>query len=156
MAPTPRRAAVEDTFRSLGYVMGWLQGCLRSAFSEDGISMGQMGVLRVLVKHGSATPKELAQALRVTTGDVTGLVDKLAAAGLVTRRRSSRDRRVVHVEPTEKALARFQELRRASIDMLSQAFEGWSVAEIRAFERMLGKIASSGRAPLGAKRGVRR
>lgn len=154
MAPSPRRAAIEDTFRSLGGVMAWLHSRLRSTFSEDGISMGQMGILRVIMKHGSATSKELADALQVTTGDVTGLVDKLEKAGLVTRRRSTRDRRVVHVEPTPKAHARFKELRDASIEQISQAFQGWSLAEIRDFERLLRKIASGpGRA---ASRGARR
>ncbi len=107
--------------------------------------MGQMGILRVIMKHGSATPKELADALQVTTGDVTGLVDKLEKAGLVTRRRSTRDRRVVHVEPTRKAQARFRELRDASIEQISRAFEGWSLVEIRDFERLLTKIASGPR-----------
>ncbi len=145
MAPSPRRVAIEDTFRSLGSVMAWLHTCLRSTFSEDGVSMGQMGILRVIMKHGSATPKELADALQVTTGDVTGLVDKLEKAGLVTRRRSTSDRRVVHVEPTRKAQARFRELRDASIEQISRAFEGWSLSEIRDFERLLTKIASGPR-----------
>lgn len=145
MTSTARRAAIEETFRSLGHVMSFLQGCLRSRFSGEGVSLGQMGILRVLVKHGSATPKELADALRVTTGDVTGLVDKLEAAGLVTRRRSRQDRRVVHVEPTAEALERFKQMRNASIDQLSVAFEGWSLSEIQDFERMLGRLAGGQR-----------
>lgn len=141
---TSRRTAVEETFRSLRHVMAELHGCVRAGFAKEGMSIGQMVLLRVLVRRGSATPKELAQALNVTTGNITGLVDKLEAAGLATRRRSTTDRRVVHIELTAKARARFKRVQSASIDVLTEAFNGWTLGEIQDLRRLLEKLARGG------------
>jgi len=109
------------------------------------MSFGQMVLLRVLVQKGKATPKELAEALSVTTGNITGLLDKLEAAGLVTRRRSAKDRRVVHIELTAKARQRFRKVQRAAVDMLSEAFEGWTQPQITQLQDLLERLSSNQR-----------
>ncbi len=107
------------------------------------MSFGQMVLLRVLVQKGRATPKELAEALSVTTGNITGLVDKLEAAGLVTRARSAEDRRVVHIELTAKARQRFTKVQRAAVDMLSEAFDGWTQPQITQLQDLLERLSSN-------------
>ncbi len=109
------------------------------------MSVGQMVLLRVLIHKGRATPKELAEALSVTTGNITGLVDKLEGAGLVTRTRSAEDRRVVYVELTSKARQRFRKVHRASVDMLSEAFEGWTLPQITQLQDLLERLSSNQR-----------
>jgi DNA-binding MarR family transcriptional regulator len=125
--------------------MAQLYGCMRATFAEEGMSVGQMVLLRVLIHKGKATPKELAEALSVTTGNITGLLDKLEAAGLVTRTRSAEDRRVIHVELTAKARQRFRKVHRASVDMLSEAFEGWTEPEISHLHGLLERLSSNQR-----------
>lgn len=49
--------------------------------------------------EGPMTPGEIAQCLRLATGSVTALVDRLEARGLVTRDRHPGDRRKVVVRP---------------------------------------------------------
>ena len=143
MSSATRRAAIEETFRTLRHVMAQLQGCMRATFAEEGMSFGQMVLLRVLVQKGRATPKELAEALSVTTGNITGLVDKLEAAGLVTRARSAEDRRVVHIELTAKARQRFTKVQRAAVDMLSEAFDGWTQPQITQLQDLLERLSSN-------------
>jgi len=125
--------------------MAQLHGCMRATFAEEGISIGQMVLLRVLVHQGRATPKELAEALSVTTGNITGLLDKLEAAGLVTRTRSAEDRRVVHIDLTAKARQRFRKVQRAALDMLSEAFEGWTQPQITQLQDLLERLSSNQR-----------
>src|SRR6266511_1886753 len=131
--PSSRRVAVEETFRSLRHVMAQLHGCVRGAFAEDGMSVGQMALLRALIHRGTATPKDLAEALSVTTGNITGLLDKLEAAGLVTRKRSA-------------------EVRRASVDRLSEAFEGWTLPEIAQLQLLLEKLSPEHPRPIPIQR----
>ena len=50
---------------------------------------------------GPATPTTLASAVGMTTGGLSLALDRLEAAGYVTRRPNSNDRRSVIVEPTE-------------------------------------------------------
>ena len=116
------------------------------------MSFGQMVLLRVLVQKGKASPKELAEALSVTTGNVTGLLDKLEAAGLVTRTRSAKDRRVVHIELTAKARQRFRKVQRAAVDMLSEAFEGWTQPQITQLQDLLERLSSNQRRAVAPRR----
>jgi len=132
--------------------MAQLHGCMRATFAEEGMSFGQMVLLRVLVQKGKATPKELAEALSVTTGNITGLLDKLEAAGLVTRRRSAKDRRVVHIELTAKARQRFRKVQRAAVDMLSEAFEGWTQPQITQLQDLLERLRSNQRRAVAPRR----
>ena len=132
--------------------MAQLHGCMRATFAEEGMSFGQMVLLRVLVQKGKASPKELAEALSVTTGNVTGLLDKLEAAGLVTRRRSAKDRRVVHIELTAKARQRFRKVQRAAVDMLSEAFEGWTQPQITQLQDLLERLSSNQRRAVAPRR----
>lgn len=55
--------------------------------------------------EGPMTPGEIAQCLRLATGSVTALLDRLEARGLVTRDRHPEDRRKVIVRPAELAAA---------------------------------------------------
>jgi len=54
-----------------------------------------------LYHHGPATQRALADAMKVTPRNVTGLVDGLVATGFVTREPHPTDRRAIHVSLTE-------------------------------------------------------
>jgi DNA-binding MarR family transcriptional regulator len=70
--------------------------------SELGISPQQSMALSTL-KPGEATPMSaLADAMHADNSSITGVVDRLEAAGLVERRPDERDRRVKAVILTEK------------------------------------------------------
>jgi DNA-binding MarR family transcriptional regulator len=60
--------------------------------------------LRVLADATTAlTAGQLGERLALSSGATTRMVDRLEAAGLLSRLRNSRDRRVVHVEMTAQA-----------------------------------------------------
>jgi DNA-binding MarR family transcriptional regulator len=70
--------------------------------SELGISPQQSMALSTL-KPGEATPMSaLADAMHADNSSITGIVDRLEAAGLAERRPDERDRRVKAVILTEK------------------------------------------------------
>ena len=55
--------------------------------------------------HGPLTAGRLAELSGLTTGTVTGVVDRLERAGFVRRERDSTDRRKVLVAPVPEAMA---------------------------------------------------
>jgi MarR family transcriptional regulator, 2-MHQ and catechol-resistance regulon repressor len=63
--------------------------------AEYGLTVPQFGVLEALHHVGPMSLGELADRLLVTGGNITYVMDKLEDQGLVHRRRSERDRRVV-------------------------------------------------------------
>jgi DNA-binding MarR family transcriptional regulator len=68
-----------------------------------GISVPEMLALEYLDADGSIGPSELARRLRMTSGAMTALVDRLEDSGHVVRERHPADRRRVLVTRTKKA-----------------------------------------------------
>ena len=69
---------------------------LEAALTDHGISIGEFDVLSALRRADepfTLKPSDLADRLMVTRAGITGRVDRLEAAGLVTRRRDPDDRR---------------------------------------------------------------
>ena len=58
------------------------------------LTMQQLRVLLLLARHDAIAMQELTRNLGVSTATVTGLVDRLAAHGYVTRREDEADRRI--------------------------------------------------------------
>jgi len=67
-----------------------------------GVNRTDWRCLDILGTRGPMTAGQLADAVRLTTGAVTGVLDRLEAAGLVRRIRDTQDRRRVIVEITDE------------------------------------------------------
>ena len=70
--------------------------------------MPQCDVLTTLTEKEGVSQQELAERLYVTKGNISGLLDRLEAAGLVERRAIAADRRQYAIYLTEagRAVAR--------------------------------------------------
>ena len=88
--------------------------------AEFGVTPGQYGILNCLWSQGSATPKEIAQTLRLENSTVSGMLDKLQKRGLVTRVLDPNDRRSIRVEASEAGKAIREDVLR-TVDELNQA-----------------------------------
>ncbi len=65
----------------------------------------QLVCLRFVARSSDTTPTALARGVSLSQATVTGILDRLEARGLVTRVRSSADKRKVHVKVTERGQA---------------------------------------------------
>jgi DNA-binding MarR family transcriptional regulator len=70
-----------------------------------GIGASDSQMLSLLSLHGPLAPGRLAELTGLTTGTVTGVVDRLEEAGFVRRERDATDRRKVLVTPVPEAMA---------------------------------------------------
>ena len=77
----------------------------RGALGELGITYPQYLVLLALWDHETLTVGGLSRTLDLDSPTLTLLLKRMAASGLVTRRRDSDDGRVVHVRLTARAHA---------------------------------------------------
>ncbi|GAA3126585.1 MarR family transcriptional regulator TamR [Planomonospora alba] len=98
----------------------------RAAFAEHGLEPWEFDVLTALRRAGEPyelSPGALLRATLVTSGTMTNRIDRLAAAGLVTRRPDPEDRRGVLVSLTEAGRKRvddaFTDLLRRERELLS-------------------------------------
>lgn len=71
------------------------------------VSAPQCDVLTTLTEAEGISQQELAQRLYVTKGNISGLIDRLAEAGLVERRSINGDRRAhaIFLTPAGRAVA---------------------------------------------------
>jgi DNA-binding MarR family transcriptional regulator len=70
-----------------------MQAAVGERLREIGISIPQCDVLTTLTEREGVSQQELATRLYVTKGNISGLIDRLAEAGLVERRSIAADRR---------------------------------------------------------------
>jgi DNA-binding MarR family transcriptional regulator len=98
---TDAGVALERLFE-LAVVMG---DVMDSGLSAPGLSRARAEVVWHLHHHGSATQRELSQALRCTPRNVTGLIDALEAADFVARGPHPTDRRATLVTLTDHGAA---------------------------------------------------
>lgn len=66
---------------------------------QGSISLIHLNVLTMLEANGPMSMSGVADALDISVASATGVIDRMEARGLVKRRRSPEDRRVVLVEP---------------------------------------------------------
>ncbi|MEN3974251.1 MarR family transcriptional regulator [Emcibacter sp. SYSU 3D8] len=78
------------------------QGGRRLA-ATTGLTPSQLLVLQQIEKTGVTTPSVIAATLHFGQATVTNIVDRLEAAGLVTRSRGERDKRQILLRPTAAA-----------------------------------------------------
>lgn len=81
---------------------------IQAALEGYDLSLAQYQVLRLLGERGAMRAGELAEALGVTPGALTGLLDRLEAQGLLSRGREE-DRRALRLELTPKGRALYAE-----------------------------------------------
>ena len=86
-------AAVLRTFFDFCACIGALRRGRRRKTRRSGSSFRQFDVLSTLSEQEGQSQQELAERLYVTKGNVSGLIDRMAAQGLVERRALAGDRR---------------------------------------------------------------
>lgn len=70
-----------------------------------GVTSAQAAVLFLLARRGERRMGDIGETLSLHPPAVTGLINRMAALGLVTRTASPSDRRSAHVSLTEKGRA---------------------------------------------------
>jgi DNA-binding MarR family transcriptional regulator len=74
-----------------------------------GLGPSDSQFMSLLSVHGPLTPGRFAELTGLTTGTVTGVLDRLEKAGYVRRERDPGDRRKVSVVPVPEAMAALAE-----------------------------------------------
>lgn len=80
------------------------------AWLDIELTIQQLKVVFLAVRRGSLTAGQIRHELHVGFSTVTGLVDRLAEQGLVSRGEDPSDRRATRVVPTDKARALVERL----------------------------------------------
>jgi DNA-binding MarR family transcriptional regulator len=74
-----------------------------AASPHAGLNRTDLRALDIIAMQESLTAGQLAARLKLTTGAITGVLDRLERAGQAVRTHDTEDRRRVVVQPTEQA-----------------------------------------------------
>ncbi len=116
---------------ALGVIFG------QAVASKVGLSSSDLECLDFLNIEGRVTAGRLAELTGLTTGAITGVVDRMEKAGLVRRERDADDRRKVFIAIVPESIARigrfYEPLQRAVL----RDWEGYSDAELKLLLRFM-------------------
>ena len=112
------------------------ESSLRGSRFND-VSIKEMHTIDVIGETPNATPSDISKELLVTLGTVTTSLNNLERKGYIERRRSSIDRRVVHLSLTKKGRLLYRLHKRFHNRMVMQVVEGMSPEEKNAMQKGL-------------------
>ena len=104
------------------------------------LSFAQFAMLFSLSQHGELSASEIATHADVTPGSATQMLDVLAGAGLIERRRSERDRRIVLVSLTRAGEEAVGERRARYHECWSAALGGFDAEQLEAASAVLDRV----------------
>ncbi len=149
LAPAEPQAGSEPALRDAAAELGRaFKGCVgavrrlrgRETRVHGELSDAQYGLLFSLRDHITLPTSELACLADLSPATATGMLDGLAAAGLVSRVRSERDRRVVLTSLTERGEALVEERHARFAPRFNAALAEFSDAELRTAAAVLDRL----------------
>ena len=116
---------------ALGVIFG------QTVANAVGISSSDLECLDFLNIEGRVTAGRLAELTGLTTGAITGLVDRMQKAGLVRRERDEEDRRKVYIAIVPEALGKIASYYAPLQKAVTKNWEGYSDAELKLLLRFM-------------------
>lgn len=105
-----------------------------------GLGASDSQFLSLLGQHGPLTPGRLAELTGLTTGSVTGVIDRLERAGYARRERDGGDRRKVLVTLVPEAMAGMSEHYREHAEHLQQVLAARGPEELRVIAAFMAEL----------------
>ena len=146
----PRRAGrgfADDTNESIGYLLRdasrRILGAMQRQLDPHGLSMPQYFVLRELYQEQGLSQRELANRVGVLEPTIVATLDALEKSGLVTRVRSTTDRRKIGVMLTPAGNALRGTLLGDAATVLDRALAGLSAERIAGLRASLQRIKAN-------------
>lgn len=102
----------------------------KMAKRETGLTGPQLWAIKVIAEESSINISDLARRMYLHPATVVGIINRLETMELVKRSRTSSDRRIVHVELTEKARKILEEAPEVAQGLLVSGLEPLSLKKL--------------------------
>jgi MarR family transcriptional regulator, 2-MHQ and catechol-resistance regulon repressor len=135
------RAATLQLVIALGRAMKAIEKGVRPYLASQGLGMTEFSVLEVLYHKGAMPLGEIRNRILVTGASTTYVVNKLEQRGLMRRRGSGEDKRVVFAEITPAGRELIRKVFPPHVEQLRQLMGGLSPSEKRSASQLMRKLA---------------
>src|SRR5215472_6645668 len=139
-APPERSSPADEAWALLRELLFAERRRFFETASEFELHPAQAGALMQLDQEAGSPMHEIAAHLACDSSNVTGIVDRLEARGLVRRRAGERDRRVKYIVPTPLGLE-VRDAMRARMARPPAAIERLSLEDQRLLRELLARAA---------------
>lgn len=140
---SPEQVRALETFIKLVRATETLNARLQASLTEEGLTLGQMGVLEALLHLGPMCQRALGKKLLRSDANVTTVLDNLERAGLIRRARSAQDRRLVNVELTGEGRDLIGRVFPGHARLIAESLSALSAAEQKELARLCKKLGLS-------------
>ncbi len=138
----------DEQLQPLSYDIGYWVARVASALIRDftwrfasyGITPVQFRILEMCFRHEANTVTDLARVIVLDPSGVSRQVEQLVNMGLLSRRRTPRDRRTVRLALTEKGQNLIPELVQIMQDSYSVTLNGFEQGDLDSLFEMLRKM----------------
>jgi DNA-binding MarR family transcriptional regulator len=130
---------------SMIYLYSESRRVTRAVAEQYGLTGSQLLVLKLLEPRGQVSLSALSGEIRAKNSTVTGIVDRMERDGLVVRRRSGDDRRVVHIELTAKGKKLANDVKADPRYMFRALLEELPAKDAAELERIMTKLVGRAR-----------
>jgi DNA-binding MarR family transcriptional regulator len=97
-------------------------------------------IANLATAEGPMSASDLCKGISYDAGAMTRMLDRLEAKGLISRSRSTEDRRLMHLELTEPGRAGYPRMREISMSVANRFLRGFTRSEARQLEGFLGRM----------------
>jgi MarR family transcriptional regulator, organic hydroperoxide resistance regulator len=139
--PSEIKPEVDSILEAIVYLYTESRRVTKEVARRVDLTGPQLTVLKVLEGLGDLSLSELSERIRAQNSTVTGIIDRMEREDLVVRARSTEDRRVVHIQLTDKGARIARAIAVEPMEVFRSALESLSVSEMRDLLRILTKIA---------------
>ncbi|HEU5209111.1 MAG TPA: MarR family transcriptional regulator [Longimicrobiales bacterium] len=138
----PFSSPEQEAFLSIGRTWAVLEHMFSEALRPYGITATQYNVLRILRGAGERglCRAEVMERMITMVPDATRLLDRMEAAGLIERQRSSEDRRFVTTRITGQGVALLDELEKPVRELHRRHLGGLEESELRELINLLTRV----------------
>jgi MarR family transcriptional regulator, 2-MHQ and catechol-resistance regulon repressor len=147
----PDRAATLQLVIAVARSYQAIEQGVRPQLAGQGLGLTEFAVLEVLYHKGPLPLGEIRDRILVTGASTTYVVKKLEKRGLMRRRTSAEDQRVVFGELTPRGRALIDGVFPAHVARLRAIMAGLSVAEKHAAARLLRRLSLHARRTIGER-----
>ncbi len=143
MPPIPQeiKRDVDSIVEAIVYLYTESRRLTKGMAARYGLTGPQLTVVKLLESLGDMSLSDLSERIHAQNSTVTGIIDRMGREGLVTRARSTRDRRVVHIRLTDKGKRLARDVPLQPAEILRTALGRLSPGEASELLRILTKLA---------------
>lgn len=121
--PETYKVQVDRIVEAIIYLYTESRRLTKDQAARHGLTGPQLSVAKILEDIGDLSLSELSERINAQNSTVTGIVDRMEREGLVERKRSSDDRRVVHIRLTKKGHDLARSMKFEPFEIFKNAFE---------------------------------